>query len=59
MPHTLLEGETEGTVAAEAAFAGKLLHDDGLSGRDRLTIELHEVIDAQIVDIGIVGDTLT
>ena len=58
MPHALLESETEGAVAAKAAVAGKLLHDDGLSGRDRLMIEFHEVVDAEIVDIGIECDTL-
>ena len=55
----MFKGEAEGAVAAEAAVFGKLLYDDGLSGRDCLTIKLYEVIDAQIVDIGIVGDTLT
>ena len=49
LSHFLFKGETEGAVVAEAAFAGKLLYDDGLSGRDRLTIEFHEVVDAQIL----------
>ena len=58
LPHSLLKSKAEGAVAAEAAVACQLLHDDGLSVRDCLTIELHEVVDAQVVDIGIVGDSL-
>ena len=54
----LLKSQAEGAVAAEAAVACQLLHDDGLSVRDCLTIEFHEVVDAQVVDIGIVGDSL-
>ena len=58
LPHSLFKSQAEGAVAAEAAVFGKLLYDDGLFGSDSLAIELHKVIDAQIVDIGIVGDTL-
>ena len=59
LPHSLFKGEAEGAVAAESAVFGKLLYDDGLFGSDCLAIELHEVVDAQIVDVGIVGDALT
>ena len=58
LSHFLFKGEAEGAVAAEAAVVGDLLCCDGLIGSDCLTIELHEVVDAKIVDIGIVGDTL-
>ena len=59
LTHALLESQTEGAVAAVAAGAGQLLGDDGLSGCRLLMIETHEVADAQVVDIGIVGDALT
>ena len=55
----LLEGEAEGAVAAVAAFAGQLLGNDGLSGSDYLLVAADEVVDAQVVDIGVVGDALT
>ena len=55
----LLKGQTEGAVAAEAAFAGQLLGDDGLSSSGDLLIAADEMVDAQIVDIDIVSDALT
>ena len=55
----LLEGEAEGAVAAVAAFAGQLLGYDGHSGSDDLLVATDEVVDAQVIDIGVVGDALT
>ena len=55
----LLEGEAEGAVAAVAAFAGQLLGHDGLSGSDDLLVAVDEVVDAQVIDIAVVGDALT
>ena len=40
LPHSLLKSQAESAVAAEAAVACQLLHDDGLSVRDCLAIEL-------------------
>ena len=59
LPHALLEGETEGAVTSVAAIVSKLLGNDGLPCRDSLAIEIHEMVDAQIVDISIVRDALT
>ena len=59
LPYALLEGEAESAVAAVAAFAGQLLGNDRLSGSGGLLIEADEVVDAQIVNIGIVSDALT
>lgn len=58
LSHALLEGEAEGAVASVAAFAGQLLGCDGLMGSNSLSIETHEVVDAQVVDVGIVGSAM-
>ena len=58
LTHALLEGEAEGAVASVAAFAGQLLGCDGLMGSNSLSIETHEVVDAQVVDVGIVGSAM-
>ena len=55
----LFESEAEGAVAAVTAFVGQLLGDDGLAGSCEFLVAGNEVVDAQIVDIGIIGDTLT
>ena len=55
----LLESQAEGAVAAVTAFAGQLLGDDGLSGSGELLVAADEMVDAQIVDIDIIRDTLT
>ena len=55
----LLEGEAEGAVAAVTTFAGQLLGNDGLPGSGELFAAVDEMVDAQIVDIGIIGDALT
>ena len=57
--HALLEGEAEGAVAAVAAVVGQLLGGDGLPCGDCLAIETHKVVDAEVVDIGIVGHAMT
>ena len=56
----LLEGYAEGAVAAVATAVGQLLGLDGLAlgGGRRLAAELYEIIDAQRVDVGIVGSAL-
>ena len=59
LSRALFEGKTEGAVTAVAALLGQLLGNDGLSGSGGLFVEAHEVVDAQVVDIGIVGDALT
>lgn len=59
LTHALLEGKAEGAVAPVAAVAGELLGNDGLLGCDSLAIEVDEVVDAEVVDISIVSDSLT
>ena len=59
LARALFEGQAEGAIAAVAAFAGQLLGNDGLSCCDGLLIAADEVVNAQIVDIGIVSDALT
>ena len=56
---TLLEGKAEGAVAAETAFLGQFLGDDGLFGSGNLLVAADEVVDAQVIDIAVVGDALT
>lgn len=58
LSHALLEGQAEGAVAAVAAFTGQLLGSDGLLDSDSLTIEIHKLIDAEVVDVGIVGHAM-
>ena len=52
------EGRGEGAVAAESALLGKFCGGDGRIRTDTFPIEPHEVVYAQAVDIGIVGDAL-
>ena len=59
LAHALLESEAEGAVAMVAAFAGQLLDGECLPGGRDLLISADEVVNAQIVDIGIVSDALT
>ena len=40
LSHPLFKSQAEGAVAVEAVVACQLLHDDGLSVRDCLAIEL-------------------
>ena len=58
LAHPLLEGEPEGAVAVVAAFACQLLGCEGTVFGNSLTIETRDMINAQVVDIGIVGDAL-
>ncbi len=58
LPHALLESEAESAVAAVAALVGELLGREGLPGSGSLATEIHEVVDAQVVDIGVVMDAL-
>ena len=59
LAYALLEGKAEGAVAAVTAFVGQLLGDDGLSGSGKRLVAADEMVDAQIIDIGIVSDALT
>ena len=54
LAHALLEGEAESTVATVAAVVSQLLDCEGAFAGDSLAVELDEMLDAQIVDIGIV-----
>ena len=59
LSHALLKGEAEGAVTAVAAVAGQLLGSEGLLGLDGLVIGADKVIDAEVVNIGIVSDART
>ena len=59
LSHALLEGETEGAVTPIATVAGQLLRSVGLLGCNGLTVVADEVLNAEVVDIGIVGDALS
>ena len=59
MAHTLLKNNTKGAVAAVTAFAGKLLRGEGLLSAGNLLVAADEVVDAQVIDIAVVGDALT
>ena len=59
LTHPLLEGEPEGAIATVSAFACQLLGGERSAFSNSLTIEIGEMVDAQVVDIGIVGDALT
>ena len=56
---TLLEGKTEGAVAAVATFDGQLLGNDRLSGSGEFIVATDEVIDALIINIDVVSDAFT
>ena len=58
LTHALLEGEREGTVATIATVVSQLLSGKRPLASDSLAIESDEMIDAQIVDIGIVSRAL-
>ena len=58
LSHALLEGQAEGAVAAVAAFTGQLLGSNGLVDSDSLTIEIHKLIDAEVIDVSIVGHAM-
>lgn len=58
MSHALFEGEDEGAITSETAAVCQFLDGERTAGGNCLTIEADEMIDAQIVDIGIVGDAL-
>ena len=58
LPHALFEGETESTVTPVSTVIGQLLGGEGASRSNSLAIEIDEMIDAQVVNIGIVSDAL-
>ena len=59
LTHLKLEGVPESAVTPVTAFACQLLGVEGTMCSDSLLIESYKMIDAQIVDIGIVRHTLT
>ena len=59
LARALLEGQAEGAVAAITTFAGQLLDGEGQLGTGYLLVAADEVVDAQIINIGIVSDALT
>ena len=54
----LLEGCSEGAVAAESALLGKLCGGEGKIRTDTFLVATHEVVYAQAVDISIVSGAL-
>ena len=56
--HALLEGGVKCTITAEAALIGQLLHRYRLMGCVCFLVEVNEVLNAQTVDVGIVGGAL-
>ncbi len=55
----LQERAAEGAVTSESALQRQLLNGDILPGSGQFPAAANEVVDAQTVDIGIVGDALT
>ena len=53
-----LEGVSESVVTSVAAFACQLLGGERTAGSNSFTIETHEMIDAQTVDIVIISRAL-
>lgn len=58
LARALLEGGGEGAVATEAALKGQLLGFEGVPGGNGLAAETHEVADAEVVDVVVVGGAL-
>ena len=58
LSHALFEGGAEGAVAPEAALVGQLLGGESALVSDGFTVEVDEVIDAQAVDVSVVGQAL-
>ena len=56
--HALLEGQTERAVAAVATFASQLLYRGTDAGWVGFLIALDEIVDAQVVDVGVVVGVL-
>ena len=59
LARALLEGQAESAVAAVTAFVGQLLDGEGQLGTGYLLVTADEIVDAQIINIGIVSDALT
>ena len=56
--HFALEGIVKGVIITEAALLSQLLGGERATGINGLALEDDEVVDAQIVDIGIVSRAL-
>ena len=59
LAHALLEGEAEGAVAAVATAAEQLLRGGIMVGCHLFLVETAEVVDAQLVDVGVVSGVQT
>ena len=59
LAHHMLEEISEGAVASVAAFVSQLFGCDGAPVSDSLAIKTDEMIDAQLVNVGIVSDAPT
>ena len=58
LARALRERSAEGAVAAKTTLLGQLLDTDGLPGSGCLLAAADEVVDAQVVDLCVVGDAL-
>ena len=58
LSHALLEGIAESGVVAVAAVLGQFPDGAPLLSSDGLAVEADEMVDAQTVDVGIVGGSL-
>lgn len=58
LSYALFEGEAEGAVASVAAVVGKLLDSEGLLRLDGVVVAAEEMVDAKVVNIGIVVESL-
>ena len=56
LSHALLEGERESAVASVTALVSQLLGCEATLGGNGLMVKAHKMLDAQVVDVGIIGD---
>ena len=56
---SLLESQAKSAIAAVTTIDGQLSDGKGLLLGGSLLVELDEVVDAQIIDIGVVRDAMT
>lgn len=59
LPHLLFKGIAERTVLLETTLRSQLLSGERLFYSHGLAIKANEMVDAQIVDIGIIGHSLS
>ena len=58
LSNALFEGRTEGAVASEAALGGQLLGSERTLCGDGFMVKVDKMVDAQTVDVGVVGQAL-